>query len=366
MGGILKMITIAKQGGTINPQNNPKPTNPNYPNRLPNQSLSQRSKYGEKNLRPQLTKPPNPNHKNKVTIEREKLHHHYMQREEWKREVQESGLLLITKEKAELAYNKKNECFYFGQSSTYEDLNSRKTILTDLAKSLNLVEPLKTEFDHINPSCCRKLVGINKEEGRAIAVPKSLNRLKQWVNANTLARRIEDYADSSVEEGQLEISTTIDQNMWNAVYKTADSNKEFKYLIDNNLDLLILNAYEIHRPLAIAEMQTLIYKLQMADGPEAAKITFVIMRLITMLDNLPNIILKKANFYKKGKHLTPNHVINSTEEIFDKLVTAIISIEQSLKLSSGCRDSVHKYIHHRLICIRTMCINACANYIMAW
>ncbi len=71
--------------------------------------------------------------------------------------------------------------------------------------------------------------------------------------------------------------------------------------------------------------------MQINDGANAAKITFVIMPLIQKLHTLKQNIHEKADFSKIGNHILPEDLIKASKGIFRKLEEVIISVEKSLK-----------------------------------
>ena len=336
--------------------------NPAYPNRLPNQSLRQRSKQIP---RPEIIAPPKTNSEKQWKQARYEQNQHYKRQDLWQEEARESGLTLLTTNEGDLVHNDRGWCDH-GQSDTYDRLKmTTSTTLISLAKSLN-VDKFPTEFDHINPESCSKLARLRRKYSRAVAVPKIINQLKQKKNSQIWARTIENYDNSSIAEGQSETLDKAEGNLWNSFYKFLLTKLAYQYLVDSNLDLLAFNGYELNRPFAIAEMQSFTQKVQIEDGRDAAIIPFVLMRLLTQLEEVPDTIFRKACFNQKSIYLVPSYIVDSAEQIFAYMSKAILSVEKSLSLSPGCKDVLREIIKLALDHSKVSYIRACNSYLQQW
>ncbi len=80
-----------------------------------------------------------------------------------------------------------------------------------------------------------------------MSVPTKINKLKQDVNSKTLARKLD-----------------------NSFYVFVFNHKDIEYMVDNNIELLVLNCYKIHRPYALADIIKFSEDLQIEDGSNAS------------------------------------------------------------------------------------------------
>lgn len=166
------MKSVTAQSGKSNLLNLPDVTpsflNPKYPNRLSNQSLQNRSKQI---CRPDIQLPPEYNKNVGWKIARKTQQQYYTRQSEWVVEAEEvlsSGLVLVKTAEGCLFYNNKNEWFTHKQDDKYKGLQqTESTILNPIAKKLGLTR-YPTDYDDLNPECCRKLARIRLNNGHAI------------------------------------------------------------------------------------------------------------------------------------------------------------------------------------------------------
>lgn len=344
--------------------------NPKFPNRLPNQALIERHRFKSKSLRP-IIEPSLPEKIKGMTIRNNSRNQHYTRTFEWKEEVIRCGFSFYSKNNLNILVTKDGEWLYLGQGSSYKNLTEERSNLFSLAKSLSKQNTLlnhRSENDHLLPKCLRKLVNVLTKESIAVNSAQLLNQLKENANSKTLARHILDYDGSSVTEGVSEILNTLEGAMWNKFYEKAEvsSDPEYKFLIDNNLDLIILEGYRENRVFAIAKMQKFTQMLQIPDRLNAAKVTFVLMRLVILLEKLPSIIEEKSNFNKVSKHLVPDYIVTAVENTIIDMQQVIETVEASLNLSFGARNNLKKLINDRINKVKKDCVVNCLKYITAW
>lgn len=338
-------------------------------NRTPNQTLLQRQEVlSSKSLqqKPERPKMEGP----KVQKDRKQnLRNYYNLETEWTEEVQANTNLVIVEKtymrrKYVFAKNQNNEWTHHGQSSDYKDIRLLGAKLNELVGDSKIM--FKTECDHIVPKKVgRELVGLDDRSARAIAISARLNQLKESSNKQILARHINKYNNCTLREFLNDAINAIEENMWNCFY-AEKNHPDYNKIISNNLDILALQGYKRHREFAVSQIVSFTNKYQIPDNSEAAKIVYVLMRLIRLLDKIPEEIANALQFDQLGSHFIPSHIIQVSEDIFDKLCQAIKTVQYSLKLSSSQKNNIKNMIDKEILHAKANSITMCKRYITKW
>jgi len=98
---------------------------------------------------------------------------------------------------------------------------------------------------------------------------------------------------------------------------------------------LALAGYKRHREFAVSQIISFIDLYQILDGPKAAKIVYVLIPFVRLLDTISIAVFNNSKFNQLARHFIPSHVIEGVKDIFTLLCKVIKTREYSLKLSIG-------------------------------
>lgn len=280
---------------------------------------------------------------------------HFSNQDTWKPLMLQTGKKLFLfengTEKESIAFNKDNEWFPHGRSRPYGELKDLLKIFKIHRLRCNFTQPFSTNNDHIFPIYLRILADLHTKFSRAIITSAGLNAVKETANKTVNALTISEYCGMNLEQALTLCLDSIDENMWNKFYST-DSD-EFVYVQKENIDVVLVESYRSERGHALAEMPEMlsfVVKLGINEGPNAAIIIFVLMRLITMLENVRSQIANRAIFEKECTFIRPAYLVESVEELYITLGRAIVSVEDSLSIAikSNAKKRIRRFVNIRL------------------